>query len=334
MMEKRIETVFAEVLHTPWQWPQAVIEEGDFTGRETPEGMVTRKDSCFTPDAAGQMAWAPRGAWRPAPKDADDIKTYGDPRVIRRATGSVPVGMDADTPPWETVRQLHFYLEEENWLEVRRFYSKYGPLGDPEGREMAMSNCERLGWAKAALGWFQALTVITAHVQEGRAEHLREKYFGEPREVSAAEAEKPLHLWGPHEQAENPYRYSIYWDWTTGPDGVRRAPSTDAELYAAAWDAVSSSVEEELAEIPLTPTKRDFVDSKFPQLQWGFWVDGVLQAAFLAWYFHIFAPFRVATCQREGCDGPVLGRQRKYCSLKCGNRSRVANSPKRKKRGG
>ncbi|MBN1321627.1 MAG: CGNR zinc finger domain-containing protein [Thermoleophilia bacterium] len=314
-MEKRIETISAEVMREPRIW-ESRIELSTWDGAEDPNSFRR-----VTPPEWAVSSKREHGPWRAVSSQSGDVPGYGDKRIIRPLHTSLVPGR---VPTWQEVRQLHFAFLEGDWTSVRAFYAECGPLGDPAVTELAKGG-ERVGWAKAALDWFRTLTVLARYVREGWASQLREEYLGPPKDIPPHVARKLLYLVGPHPHSENQHRYSIYIDWLPRESGQGlRSPRTDQEVFATTWTAIVRAIEEELGNIPLAPVSTDFTDNKFPQVKWGFFVDGALQAAFLDWFFREFHTYRFATCARPGCENPVLGRQRKYCSSKCADRDRVA----------
>ena len=94
------------------------------------------------------------------------------------------------------------------------------------------------------------------------------------------------------------------------------------EIYALVWEAVIAAVQRKLATTHLEPFKMRFDRPQQPVVHWGFTADGALTAAFLQWFFEVFAPFRVQVCERPTCDRPVPQNRRKYCSRACADAHR------------
>jgi hypothetical protein len=281
-MSGRIETIFAEVVSHKYLWLETVVER-----------------------------WQGRG-----------VPDYGDPRVIRLGDEyRTSFGHKDHTTSWQDLVDLAFRFDDDPARALAGFYATEGPLGDPLWQRMMPGLRERIGWARAALGWFRQLTVLVSALQNGRVGQLWE-FFGEPRELRLGDY-GPIYLSGPHPQGDpSDLAYSIRWVATLDKDDRCFTPQNEAELLEVTWRIVSQAVEYELSQIPLSLINRDVSRPAEPHLLWGFSASGAFHEGFLDWFFRIFAPFKVTTCHARGCKNPVLPPKSAYCSPECRSRQK------------
>lgn len=317
MLKPRVETIYPEIVGPEYLWLDTVIEEWDFRDQEE---QTPGPHAPATPKRARVRR--------------SRIPDYGDRRVVRLVPDDrlAGVAIKQSRVPWSEVRQLAFAFDEQDWSSVRGFYASYGPLGDPLYADTQLGLRERMGWAKAATGWFRELTVLVEALQNDRTGRLWER-FGPPRELALGDETDPIYLVGPHMLGDGPgLDYCIRWVPTVGKRGRCLTPQTEKDLYDATWQVVIQAVEHELARIHLTPIMRDCDDARHPQLEWGFKVDGALDEAFLDWFFGVFAPLKVRTCAARGCTNPVLPPRWEYCSDACKNRQKQRDYRERHKK--
>jgi len=221
-------------------------------------------------------------------------------------------------PFYQLVANLHSAFADEDWVSIRDFYATYGKLGDPKMDEQRPYG-ERVGWCRHALAWFRSLIELTSILQ---------------REDDAA-----LYQW--YEECipppVGPNYDLVRWSTPNGPMLDRGISMIDMELgrgqqwpkqnerreiYSLVWEAVIAAVQRKLATTHLEPFKIRLGLPQRPVVRWGFRADGALTAAFLQWFFEVFAPFRVQVCERPTCDRPVPQNRRKYCSRACADAHR------------
>jgi hypothetical protein len=247
-------------------------------------------------------------------------------------------------------------LEGEDWGQVAGFYATYGPLGDPDVHHQPLG--ERVAWCSLVLSWFHSLTALTKMLQEEDDAGLWQWF--ESCAPADPDSDEPLNLVkgasvfqsvalddnrssisvtitsvgaaleDPGYYLEHPEDEPADEPW---PDRQSIDYRREKErLYAFLWQAVVESVERRLAAIPLEPIERDFHSLQQPVVSWGFLARGALDAAFLEWFFDVFAPSKVTVCEYLPCKQPVPEGRTKFCCDKHANAHRQRRSYTKRQR--
>jgi hypothetical protein len=237
---------------------------------------------------------------------------------------------------WQKVVQLSHQFNANDLDGIRRFYYHYGPLGYPTRQEpSAGEEAEPWGWCMAALRWFQQMTTLQKLIEEERTDALWE-CFGKSRKtaITAETAATNIYFRDQPTYDYRDYGWRFYArGFAMGPGGLEwRSPPDERQLYAAAMDLVSKAASLELQKIPLVPLETTRVKGGRPKVLWGYRPQGMFHAAFLQWFFQHLAGTDTVTCEAEGCSRAVLPPQKKYCSERCAQRTRIARYRAKSKR--
>src|SRR5680860_452902 len=205
-----------------------------------------------------------------------------------------PTASDADFR--RKVTQLHFDFQEIEAAgdrQIREFYFWYGRLGerfiDPRfwgvvSNEADLCVYESLGWAKAALSWFNKLTNIVRWTKDKHLGPLWDM-FGEPRE----ERRDDVCIVPSLSPGSRDYSISLApWPFYEGDRDPYMTPENEEELIEAAWFTAVYAVQRDSSYIRLTPMSDEYSGRPGPVL-WAFEAYGALRAAFAQWYFQEMA---------------------------------------------
>lgn len=222
------------------------------------------------------------------------------------------------SPFFRQVLDLQAAMEKEDWPAVAAFYATYGWLGDPKGIKQRPIG-ERVGWCKHALAWFRSLVELTEILQTEDDAALW-RWF-EPCIPLVFGGHIDLVRWSAPVLALLDDGYSRI---VIVPEAERPWPRQKdrSELYSLVWGAVIDAVQGKLATTHLEPIYKDLRKPRRPLVQWGFIAEGALDAAFLEWFFDVFAPFRVQICERPDCGRRVPRGRSKFCSRQCSDAHR------------
>ena len=286
----------------------------------------------------GEIAWSRRPWPQVQVRPGADELSCGLSKEDRLIVWTQYAPSDWPHPDKLDVEGLRFYERvvglqsafcEENWEEVADFYGTYGPLGDPAVLKQKPLG-ERVGWCRHALAWFGSLVRLV--------------------ELLQTEDDAGLWLWFESCLSRSPGG-SVLLDLVQGsfpgagllderfsrielvPQAGHTWPGARERqrLYDLMWGAVIDAVQGRLADTHLEPFRRVLSRPSRPVVQWGFAAGGALDAAFLQWFFEIFAPFQRPTCERPGCDRPLPVGRRKYCCPQCANAHRKQRQRERER---
>lgn len=238
--------------------------------------------------------------------------------------------VDREPDFWRRVRNMAFDFKDWNRTSVEGFYKHYGAFGLPADREQSMNVfwCELERWDEVttALDWFRVLTLLVEWIKQQKVGPIRD-LFGSASHMftnpdGSPYLDSPLILFG-----QEPHWVIRFVPWPVfrrAGEGMQcvgwRLPSTDAELFHAAWQAAIDAAQAFMRSILSLPTPRDNKPLSVPVFS--FYARGALQAAFLQWFFREVVPMGVRTCEAEGCENAVLPPRKTYCSERCRQREK------------
>jgi len=249
---------------------------------------------------------------------AGDDRLILVPHVVVPSDWPDPRALGSDGVPfYRQVAELHRAFADDDLDAVRGFYATHGWLGDPELLHQRPTG-ERVGWCRHALAWFRSLVELT-DILQNEADAALWRWFG----ACVPQFGNNLDL--------------VRWSTPAGllldkgQSTIDVVPTHDRpwptqrqrnDLYQLVWGAVIDAVQRRLAATPLEPIHRDLRKPRRPLVQWGFAAGGALDAAFLQWFFDVFAPYRMQICERPGCERRVIPPRTKFCSGYCADAHR------------
>ncbi|BDG59622.1 hypothetical protein [Caldinitratiruptor microaerophilus] len=238
----------------------------------------------------------------------------------------------ADREPgfWRAVRSMAFRFRDGDQGAVREFYQRYGAFGFPADRS---ERTERWDTVATALDWFRVLTLIIEWVKQQKAGPLWDLFRSAPRRTDQEPASVTLFP-GPSAGVYHvPGIYFVPWPFVRRRQVYWFHPSTDDELYIAAWRAAVDAVRGYMQKVVIVPRTQDGRAGS-PAVTFSFIAKGALQAAFLQWFFQEMAPVNVTKCEAEGCPNPVLPPRERFCSETCRQREKKRRQRARARAGG
>ena len=228
---------------------------------------------------------------------------------------------------WKEVQQLFFHFQRNDKEKIRSFYARYGRVGAFRHWhiEKTAEHEESYERVKKNLDWFRELTVIVRDIKERRPARLWELFNNAEHESGR------YFLWG--RDGERNISFAPWLQHTK--EGIEFAgPSNDEELFIAAWQAITDSVQEAFHSLMSLPAPQSPVAPASPMTTLNIYPPGALAAGFLQWFFQEVAYMNLTICVADGCERPVLPPRKDYCTERCRQRMKKRRQRENKKEGG